>query len=61
MKKETTISRLNILQLVALGQISEKDVKLTKEEKKIVESNRKLHEQIKKKVEQLFGIVLLIK
>ena len=48
MKKEITMSRLNILQLVALGKIKKEDVELTDEEKEIVESNKRLNEQIKK-------------
>lgn len=49
MKEDITMSRANILQLVALGKIKETDVSLTDEEKEIVESNRKLIEEMKEK------------
>lgn len=49
MKEDITMSRANVLQLVALGKIKETDVSLTEEEKEIVESNRKLIEEMKEK------------
>ena len=53
MNNDISMSRLNILNLVALGEIPEEDVVLTDEEKEIVEEKREIMEEFENDGEEV--------